>query len=134
MRDARARGEQKSRRDPMTKRLGKKTKRAGKEEVEARFAPVARAFAEVKGVTAGKLFSSYGLKVNGKIFAMFGRGRLVVKLPRERVDGLVNAKKAERFNPGHGRLMKEWAAFESGDAEWVELAREAYDFVRRGKS
>jgi TfoX/Sxy family transcriptional regulator of competence genes len=117
----------------MKKKAGKKTKRAEKEEVDARFAPVARAFAGVKGVTAGKLFSSYGLKVNGKIFVMFGRGRLVVKLPKERVDGLVSASKAERFNPGHGRLMKEWAACESGDTEWVGLAREAYNFVRQEK-
>ena len=92
-----------------------------------------QAFKGIKGVKAGKLFSSFGLKVNGKIFAMFGRGRLVVKLPKERVDALVSTGKAERFDPGHGRLMKEWAAFESGDAEWVGLAREAWDFVRQGK-
>jgi hypothetical protein len=59
------------------------------------------------------------LKVNGKIFAMFGRGRLVVKLPKERVDEMVEARKAERFNPGHGRLMKEWAALRSEEAQWV---------------
>jgi hypothetical protein len=50
---------------------------------------------------------------------MFGRGRLVVKLPKERVDEMVEARKAERFNPGHGRLMKEWAALRSEEAQWV---------------
>ena len=91
-----------------------------------------RAFAGVKGVSAGELFSSYGLKVNGKIFAMFGKGRLVVKLPKERVDELVSERKAERFDPGHGRLMKEWATLTNGESEWVELAREAYRFVKDG--
>lgn len=64
---------------------------------------------------------------------MFGRGRLVVKLPKERVDEMVVAGMAERFDPGHGRLMKEWASFRSGESDWVRLAREAYDFVKKGK-
>jgi TfoX/Sxy family transcriptional regulator of competence genes len=112
----------------------KKQNDSEKGQTDARFAPVVQAFKGIKDVRAGKLFSSFGLKVSGKIFAMYGRGRLVVKLPKERVDGLVSAGKAERFNPGHGRLMKEWAAFESDDSEWVELAREAYKFVQYGKS
>jgi len=99
--------------------------------IDARFAPVERAFREVKGVSVGKLFSSYGLKVKGKIFAMFGRVGFVVKLPKRRVDELVSAGKAVRFEPGPGRVMKEWAAFKSGEAEWVELAREAYESVRQ---
>jgi hypothetical protein len=38
------------------------------------------------GVTSGKLMSSYGLKVNGKLFAMFGRKQFVAKLsPKNRV-------------------------------------------------
>jgi len=116
------------------KEAKKKQNGSEKAQTDARFVPVVQAFKGIKGVRAGKLFSSLGLKVNGKIFAMFGRGRFVVKLPKERVDGLVSAGKAERFNPGHGRLMKEWAAFESGDSEWAELAQEAYKFVQHGKS
>ena len=115
----------------MKKKARKKTRRAEETKVDARFAPVVEAFGGVRGVRAGKLFSSYGLKVNGKIFAMFGRGRLVVKLPKERVDELVGAEKCERFDPGHGRLMKEWAAFKTKESEWVKLAREAYEFVRQ---
>jgi TfoX/Sxy family transcriptional regulator of competence genes len=111
----------------------RKQNKPEKTQIDLGFDPVVQAFKGIKGVKAGKLFSSFGLKVNGKIFAMFGRGRLVVKLPKERVDALVSTGKAERFDPGHGRLMKEWATFESGDAEWVELAREAWDFVRQGK-
>jgi TfoX/Sxy family transcriptional regulator of competence genes len=117
----------------MKKKSSKKTKQAETPELDPRFTPVVEAFAALKAVTAGKLFSSYGLKVDGKIFAMFGRGRLVVKLPKQRVDRLVSAREAERFSPGRGRLMKEWAALESGDSAWVELAREAYDFVRQGQ-
>lgn len=108
----------------------KKTKSTERVEIDALFVSVVRAFDGIPGVTSGKLFSSYGLKVDGKIFAMFGRGRLVVKLPKGRVDEMVGAGKAERFDPGHGRVMKEWAAFQGEEAKWVELAREAYKFVK----
>ena len=112
----------------------KKTRASEEPGIDARFAPVAQAFAKVADVDAGRLFSSYGLKVNGKIFAMFGRGRFVVKLPQERVDEFMKAKKAKRFDPGHGRVMKEWASFKDGEDEWVSLAREAYRFVKRIES
>ena len=75
---------------------------------------------------------SFGLKVNGKIFAMFGRGRLVVKLPKQRVDELVSTGESERFDPGHGGVMKEWVAVGVEKDAWVSLAREAYNFVKRG--
>jgi TfoX/Sxy family transcriptional regulator of competence genes len=113
------------------RKRARKDSKAGEPQIDPRFAPVVRAFASVRDARAGKLFSSYGLTVNGKIFAMCGRGQFVVKLPKERVDALVSAGRGKRFDPGHGRLMKEWVAFKSGESEWVELAREAYEFVKQ---
>ena len=94
------------------------------------FGPIVKAFAKDRCVTAGMMMSSYGLKVNGKIFAMFGRGKFVAKLPKQRVDELVSGGIGERFDPGHGRLMKEWIAIESRTEGWLELAKEAYKFVK----
>jgi hypothetical protein len=116
----------------MSSMAKRKVKEPEAGEVDSRFAPVAEAFARNRHVTAGKMMSSYGLKVNGKIFAMFGRGKFVTKLPKKRVDELVSAGKGERFDPGHGRLMKEWIVVPAGRTDWVELAREAYEFVRQG--
>ncbi len=78
-----------------------------------------------------KSFGSRGqLKVNDKVFAFVSRGRLVVKLPRARVDALVAAGEADRFDPGHGRLMKEWLALKpKSELGWLPLAREALEFV-----
>jgi len=115
------------------KEAKKKPKQKKEPEIDAKFAPVVEAFAGARGVSAGKLFSSYGLKVNEKIFAMFGRAGFVVKLPKARVDELVSVGKAARFEPGPGRVMKEWAAFRSEESEWVKLAREAYNFVKQEK-
>lgn len=76
------------------------------------------------------MFSSGNvLSVNGKIFAMLVKGRLVVKLPKQQVDELVNAHAGTYFDPGHGRLMKQWISITAERAPWVELARDAYRFV-----
>jgi TfoX/Sxy family transcriptional regulator of competence genes len=105
------------------------SKPAGVVIEDARLAKIAKAFAAEKRVSVGKLFASVGLKVDGKIFAMVVKGRLVVKLPKERVDALVASGAAERFDPGHGRLMREWASFGEGGPAWLSLAREAHAFV-----
>ncbi len=102
-------------------------------EIPPVLAPVADAFADVRGVSRRRMFSSENaFSVNGKIFAMLTRDTFVVKLPKERVDDLVDAGKGKRFDPGHGRLMKEWIAVEAGALPWVALAKEAHSYVRRG--
>jgi hypothetical protein len=99
------------------------------------YARVVNAFARDKAVTLpspGKGFGSGGLKVGGKLFAMMSsKGNFVVKLPKERVDALVAADKGAYFDPGHGRLMKEWLEMKSGQAQWIKLAKEAREFVAR---
>lgn len=52
-----------------------------------------------------------------------------MKLPKERVAELVASRIGKPFNPGHGRLMKQWLAVTSAEASWVDLTREAFAFV-----
>jgi TfoX/Sxy family transcriptional regulator of competence genes len=105
---------------------------------EERFATIVEELLSYPGVTppfdgpqAKKRFGSSELKVNNKIFAMLVRGKLVVKLPKLRVDALIASGTGERFDPRHdGRLMKEWITLELASAEkWLPLAREAMEFV-----
>jgi hypothetical protein len=77
-----------------------------------------------------RAFGAGALKVNGKIFAMPVRGALVVKLPRARVTALVESGAGEYFDPGHGRLMREWVSLRGRERSWIDLAREARDFVK----
>jgi hypothetical protein len=99
------------------------------------FAPLIAAFATEPDVThGGKGFGSLGLKVNGKLFAMPVRGRLVMKLPKARVDVLLQAGEGTYFDPGHGRPMKEWVVLDPQRPDRLELARLAYRFVRDGKA
>jgi len=110
-------------------------KKARTAEIDPSFAPVVDAFAKDRRVSyGGKGFGSTALKVDGKIFAMMSsKGKFVVKLPRDRVDELVRLRRGEYFDPGHGRLMKEWLAMEGGAGSWVALAREAHRFARTVK-
>ncbi len=110
----------------------KATKAHAAPKIDPRFVPVVSAFARDRNVSAGTLMSSYGLKVNGKIFAMLVRGEFVVKLPKQKVDQIVSGGNGRRFDPGHGRLMKEWVVVAMRRANWVALAKEAYQFVKRG--
>src|SRR5262245_29068536 len=97
---------------------------------EERFEAVVDEFAAVEGVTppgATGGFGSGGLRVGRKIFAMFVRGRLVVKLPKGRVDALVEGGEGVRFDANKGTPMKEWLSVDPGaEVDWVGLSREAF--------
>lgn len=99
------------------------------------FAALARELATAPGVELAegpkKSFGSGTLKVNGKIFAMVtSAGHFVVKLPRARVDALALEGAGSRFDPGHGRLMKEWLQVAAPQPDLCRaLAREALGFV-----
>src|SRR5258708_29996214 len=78
-------------------------------------------------------FGSGALKVKGKIFAMIAsKDQFVVKLPKTRVDALVQDGVGGRFEPGPGRVMKEWLAIDAKRerVSWLDLAREAHQFVK----
>src|SRR6185436_17457003 len=80
--------------------------------------------------SGGKGFGASGLKVGGKIFAFISsKGAFVVKLPRDRARKLIAARHAVAFDPGRGRVMKEWIAVRLPAAKWPALAREARKFV-----
>ena len=99
--------------------------------------PKLRAVAETFDASSAsgqpRKFGSNGLKVDGKLFALFTQGTLVVKLPKERVAALVAKGDGKPFDPGHGRLMKEWLTVASPKLSWSALAKEAHAFVATAK-
>ncbi|WP_205787245.1 hypothetical protein [Specibacter cremeus] len=99
-----------------------------------RFEDLVDEFIAVPGVTppgAGTGFGKSALRINGRIFAMLVRDRLVVKLPAARVDAMIGSGDGERFDANKGTPMREWLSL-SGDsgASWRELVAEALEFVR----
>ena len=78
-------------------------------------------------------FGRGSLTVSGRIFAMLSsKGEFVVKLPRDRVAALVASGDGKPFEPGPGRVMKEWLAVsQRSKSEWADLAEEARRFVAK---
>jgi hypothetical protein len=102
---------------------------------EERFESLVDELLGVAGVSpprGGGGFGRSAIRFENKIFAMFVRGRLVVKLPRQRVDALIDAGEGDRFDANKGTPMKEWFRLdpESG-LPWHPLALETLEFARQ---
>ncbi len=96
------------------------------------FETVKSLFLSRQGVELSRMFGSQGLKINGEVFAMEVKGQLVVKLSADRAVQLVAEKKANIFDPGHGRPMKQWIAIPAAtELDWRALAGEALALVAR---
>lgn len=102
---------------------------------EQRFEDLVDEFTGRPGITPPGATGGFGrsaLRAHGRIFAMFVRGRLVLKLPRAKVDELVEGGHGVRFDANKGTPMKEWLALDPGSTlPWSALAEEALEFVGR---
>jgi len=71
------------------------------------------------------------LKIRKKMFAMFSKGNYVVKLPKERVEELISSGDGLPYDPGNGKIMKEWVIVPEEYAnKWIEYASEAKKFAK----
>ena len=95
------------------------------------FAAISEGYRDLPEVTTGTGFGSRpGLRRRGKIFAMFGRDSLVVKLARNRAAAIVDSGEGVPFDPGHGRLMRDWVEVSLAHADdWPELVAEAFQYL-----
>jgi hypothetical protein len=101
--------------------------------VEDRFVKIADQLGRRRGVTLGsgkRGFGSDALTVNGRIFAMVTKGRLVLKLPQGRVAALIDRGDGAPFDAGKGTPMTGWVVLTpKSSRRWGSLAAEACDFV-----
>ena len=110
---------------------------AGEVRPEDRYGDLVDELVGLAGVTpprGGGGFGRTALRFDNRIFAMLVRGRLVLKLPAERVDALLAAGEGARFDANKGTPMKEWFSLDpESELAWLPLAREALDFVRASR-
>jgi hypothetical protein len=100
---------------------------------EERFRSIRQGYVDRGGVTTGTGFGGNdGLRIDGRIFAMVVRGELVVKLPRARAAAMTERLEARPFEPGTGRVMREWVSVPVDRADaWPGLVDEAFAYVSR---
>lgn len=121
---------------PLAPAFRAKLEASARDEAEPALDPgflrIVKALGKEDGVTyGGKGFGSSALKLRGRIFAMWSsKGRFVVKLSKARVAELSERGQGEPFDPGRGRLMKEWLAVSAPPKQWLALAKEALAFAR----
>lgn len=83
------------------------------------------------GVDWGRMFSTIGLRVRGKVFAVAVHdGGLMVKIPEAHVAARVAAREVVPMVM-RGREMREWvvAPLEAPDALWISLLDEAHAYL-----
>ena len=105
--------------------------RRAADAARARLERLAAPFLERPGVSWGRMFSTEGLGIRGKIFAVVPHpGALMVKVPEARADELVASGAVERMVM-RGREMREWIVMpdSASDAEWTSLLEEAYAYL-----
>jgi hypothetical protein len=109
-------------------------KQAGPDPVRDRYEDLVDDLMGADGVTPPRGGSGFGrsaLRYRGKIFAMLVRGRLVLKLPANRVAALVGAGDGAPFDANKGTPMKEWLGLDpASKLDWLALAREALEFAQ----
>jgi hypothetical protein len=101
------------------------------EDHEARFGALAEPMLAQAGVSRSTMMGLPCLRIDGQFFGSFDRrtGDLLVKLPEERVEQLVDAGRAHTFAPA-GRRFREWAAISPTRRRcWPALLKEALAFV-----
>ncbi len=85
---------------------------------------------EIDGVVESTMFGFGCLRVEGQFVAMPADDSLWVKLPKARVESLIDSGVGEVCAP-NGRPFREWVGVRRLDeATWMNLLRDSIDFVR----
>ncbi|MHA1110158.1 MAG: hypothetical protein ACTSRE_03610 [Promethearchaeota archaeon] len=72
------------------------------------------------------------LKIRKKMFCMYNKERFIAKLLKGRVTELIDLEMGLPYDPGNGKIMKEWVIIPSEISErWIEFASEAKEFVKK---
>jgi hypothetical protein len=104
-------------------------------DAASRFAALVAAASGEPGVqlpdsSGGRRFGSEAVRLAGSIVAMLVQDRVVLKLPRERVEALIAVGEGAPFDNGRRQPMREWVALTGDPAGDIALLQEALDLAR----
>ena len=79
-------------------------------------------------VNAGK--GAQGIKYNNKMFIMFSKGDLLIKLSPQRIQQLIEEKVGIAYDPGTGKVMKDRVLIPfSQNKLWISLCEESKAYI-----
>jgi hypothetical protein len=87
-------------------------------------------FANDKQVIVNEGKGAQGIKYNKKMFIMFYKGDLVIKLSPERIQQLIDTGDGMPFDPGTGKPMKDRVLITRSKRNlWISLSEESKEHV-----
>jgi hypothetical protein len=72
----------------------------------------------------------HSLKIKKKMFTFLNKGHLVVKLPKERVQELLNSGEGLPYDPGSGKIMMEWVIIPFEKSDIARLYKRSNEICR----
>ena len=70
------------------------------------------------------------LKIKKKMFVFLTKDNITVKLPKERVTELLESCEGLPYDPGNGKIMKEWVTIPLQSSEkWTAFVEEGMRFA-----
>ena len=97
-----------------------------------KYLAIAEHMKHTDSVAAGSMFGAKCLKIGGKAYAMFHKGKMVFKLPPDTFPALFELEGVRMFEPmAGGRQMNGWVEVPAIYADrWEPLAYDALRYVR----
>jgi hypothetical protein len=98
--------------------------------VDDPYAQVKEHFARIHGVTVSSGRGAQGLKSGDRMFAMFYKGDLLLRLHPQRVAELIANGEGLAFDPGTGKPMADRVLIpESKSRDWIALTEESRHYA-----
>jgi hypothetical protein len=89
-------------------------------------------FVEISDVELPGLKGAQGLKYRGKMFVLFYKGDLTVKLSENRVKVLIETGEGLPHDPGTGKAMKDRVLIPvEKKMSWIKFCEESLNYVRK---
>ncbi|MHA2250623.1 MAG: hypothetical protein ACXAD7_09675 [Candidatus Kariarchaeaceae archaeon] len=96
------------------------------------YAEIRRYFSNDPDVEVASGRGAQGIKYNKKMFIMFYKGDLLIKLSENRINEIISSGVGQPFDPGTGKIMKDRVLIPaSHKEEWISLSEESKQFVMK---
>ena len=89
-------------------------------------------FSNMEDVTVLSGSGAQGIKRDGKMFVMFLKGNILVKVPSKRVSEIIASGDGQAYDPGTGKPMKNRVLIQQAKKDlWIKYSTEANNTLKK---